>query len=68
MVDQSVRKVLSVNPMHYIINGYRDSLIFHRGFWENPGETMTFWVITLVIWILGQVVFRRLSPFFADEV
>ena len=68
MVDLSVRKVLSVNPMHYIVNGYRDSMIFHRWFWENPGETITFWVITLLIWILGRVVFRRLSPFFADEV
>ena len=68
MVDQSVRRVLSFNPMHYIVNGYRDSLIFHRWFWENPGETNMFWVITLLTWILGRIVFRRLRPFFADEV
>lgn len=68
MVNDSVRKVLSVNPMHYIVNGYRDSMLFHRWFWENPYETARFWTITIVFLVIGRMVFKKLSPFFADEV
>lgn len=68
MVNESVRKVLSLNPMHYIVNGYRDSLLTGRLFWEKPGETALFWGITAVLWALGLGVFARLRPFFADEV
>jgi len=68
MVDENVAKVLSLNPMHYIINGYRDSLIFNKWFWENGSDTLYFWTITIIIFIMGVLVFRRLKPFFADEV
>jgi len=68
MVDENVAKVLSLNPMHYIINGYRDSFIFNHWFWENAGGTLYFWVVTIIIFIIGGVIFRRLKPFFADEV
>jgi len=68
MVNETVKSVLSLNPMHYIVNGYRDSLLFHEGFWNNPKETISFWGITVFIWILGRIVFKKLSPFFADEV
>lgn len=68
MVDESVAKVLSLNPMHYIINGYRESFIFHNWFWENGSGTLYFWTVTIIIFIIGALIFRRLKPFFADEV
>lgn len=68
MVDDSVKGVLSLNPMHYIVNGYRDCLFNRKWFWENDKETLLFWSVTLAIWIIGRVVFKKLSPFFADEV
>lgn len=68
MVEESVSRVLALNPMHYIINGYRDSLIFKKWFWENLPETIYFWGVTFLIFVLGRIVFRKLSPFFADEV
>lgn len=68
MVDASVKYVLSLNPMHYIVNGYRDSLLFGRWFWQKPVETAEFWITTVVVWMLGRIVFKKLSIFFADEV
>lgn len=68
MVNDSVKGVLSLNPMHYIVNGYRNSLLFDKWFWEDIKGTFVFWILTLAIWILGRVVFKKLSPFFADEV
>ncbi len=68
MVDKTVRKVLAFNPMHYIVNGYRDSLLNETWFWEKPTETILFWSTTGILLVFGHIVFRRLSPYFADEV
>ena len=69
MVNHSAKECTDIEyPMHYIVNGYRNSFIYKRWFWENPQETAYFWVATLVILIIGRIVFKRLKPFFADEV
>ena len=68
MENETIKHVLSINPMHYIANGYRDSLIFRKWFWNNMPETVCFWIITGSILIIGKVVFNKLSPYFADEV
>lgn len=68
MVNDSVKGVLSLNPMHYIVNGYRDSLLFKKWFWEDLKGTLIFWGVTIVVWIIGRLAFKKLSPFFADEV
>lgn len=58
--------VLKLNPMYYIVSGYRNALINHIGFWEDMGITVYFWVVTAVILFLGTTVFKRLRPHFAD--
>lgn len=68
MVDESVRKLLGLNPVHYIIEGYRNSFLNQRWFWENPSEGLYFWILTIILFLVGWTVFRKLSPFFADEV
>ena len=55
-----------LNPMYYIISGYRDTFIYHRPFWHNLNEGIYFWVISLVMLIIGVNVFKRLRPHFAD--
>lgn len=57
---------LKLNPMFYIVEGYRNTFIYHRWFWENPGLTVYFWGVTLVLFGLGAIVFRKLRPHFAD--
>jgi lipopolysaccharide transport system permease protein len=57
---------LRLNPLYYIVTGYRDSLLNHVGFWEKPGETLVYWTLTIVFLILGIIVFKRLRPHFAD--
>ena len=57
-----------LNPMFYIINGYRDTFIYHRPFWNSPNEAIYYWVFSLTTLFLGTVVFRRLRPYFADVI
>mgnify|MGYP000647424310 FL=1 len=66
MVPEKYIWIIELNPLVYIINGYRDSLIYHKWFWENINMTIYFWIITAVIFILSSLVFRKLRPHFAD--
>jgi len=57
---------LKLNPAHYVIQGYRHSMIDHVGFWVNWQYMLYFWVITVFIFIVGYMIFKKLRPHFAD--
>lgn len=61
-----VRPILKINPMYYIVEGYRDSLIRHIGFWEHPLQTVYFWAVVIIMFIIGRTVFTKMKPHFAD--
>lgn len=67
-MQESIRNILRWNPISYIVEGYRDSLIYHKWFWEKPIDTAVFWGITLIILVLAGYVFKKIRPFFADEL
>jgi ABC-type polysaccharide/polyol phosphate export permease len=60
--------IVKLNPMCYIVNGYRDSLIYKIPFWSKPNETLYFWFFTTVVVLIGVVVFRRLKPHFGEVI
>lgn len=64
----TIAKIIRLNPMYYIVKGYRDAMINQEWFWENPEMTTYFWIVTLVIFIVGSSVFNRLKPHFADVI
>lgn len=66
MMGEKVQMFLKLNPMFYIIQGYRDSFIYFVPFWKHPYQTLYFWVLTLAILWLGYYVFLKLKPQFAD--
>lgn len=61
-----VMKILKLNPMYYIVNGYRDALINKVAFWEYPKLTIYFWVFTILVLWIGTAVFKKLRVHFAD--
>ena len=65
-LPEKYRFIIEYNPVYYIIEGYRDSLINNIWFWEKTGLTVQYWIITLFFFFLGAVVFRKLRPHFAD--
>jgi lipopolysaccharide transport system permease protein/teichoic acid transport system permease protein len=66
MIPDKYQFFLKLNPVFYIINGYRDALIYRRWFWESWELTLYFWCITLLIFVTGATLFKRLRPHFAD--
>ncbi len=61
-----VQKILKLNPVYYIVNGYRNAMIYHKWFFEEPLWTLYFWVFVIVCFVFGNWVFRRLRDNFAD--
>ncbi len=66
MVPEKYHWIIELNPVVYIIEGYRNSMIYHKWFWEDMSGTLYFWTITLIIFAIGSITFRRLRPHFAD--
>ena len=66
IMPEGVQRVLKLNPMFYIVQGYRDSFIFFVPFWEHWQMTLYFWGVAAFIFMIGSIVFLRLRPHFAD--
>ena len=61
-----IMKILKLNPMYYIVSGYRDTFLMKNWFWEHAGWTVYFWVFTILCFLFGSWVFKRLRIHFAD--
>jgi ABC-type polysaccharide/polyol phosphate export permease len=58
--------IFKLNPMYYIVEGYRDSLINKIWFWHHYNLTIYFWLITGFLLVVGASLFKKLSPHFSD--
>lgn len=58
--------IFKLNPMYYIVQGYRDSFIQKIWFWEHPRLTIYFWSLTIILYMLGTVSFKKMKIHFAD--
>ena len=65
-LNGALRTILKLNPIFYIVQGYRDSLITKVGIWQHPALTLYFWVFTIVLFIFGTKLFKKLQVHFAD--
>jgi len=66
MVPEKYHFLLNFNPMVYIVTGYKYSFLYSIPFWENPKSGVYFWLVNLMVFLLGGLVFRRLKPEFAE--
>ncbi len=57
---------LKINPLVYIVNGYRSAICERQWFFEDFYSTMYFWIVTVVLFGIGALVFKRLKVHFAD--
>ena len=58
--------ILKLNPLVYIVNGYRSAIYERSWFFEDFFSTMYFWIVTVVLFGIGVAVFKRLKVHFAD--
>ncbi|OPA76083.1 teichoic acid ABC transporter permease [Paenibacillus selenitireducens] len=66
ILSPTLLTIFKFNPAYYIVQGYRDALVYKVWFWERPLSTLYFWVAVIIIFFLGKFIFKRLKPHFAD--
>lgn len=65
-LDSVWMTIVKINPLVYIVNGYRDAVYGQRWFWQDFFSMMYFWIVTVVLFGVGAAVFKRLKVHFAD--
>lgn len=58
--------LFKLNPIVYIVDGYRSAIMEKQWFFEDFFSTMYFWIITALLFGIGALVFKRLKVHFAD--
>lgn len=66
MLSVKWRWIMKINPMYYIVQGYRVALSSKQWFWQDITWTIYFWGIVGALFVLGNILFKRLRPHFAD--
>lgn len=55
-----IKDILLFNPVTIIANGYRNTFIYHRWFWEVPGEMRNFLIVFVIMVILAVWAYKKL--------
>ena len=66
MFPERVRWILYLNPMTHIIDAYRN--IFYYGIMPDLGSLIYIAGLSILILILGYMIFKKLEKGFAEEV
>lgn len=64
----SILFVFKLNPMYYVVEGYRNTMISGMPFYEMTGLTIYFWVFVIIMIVISSFVYRRLKPHFSDSL
>ena len=66
MLPEQFQFFMKLNPAYYVVEGYRQSFIYHEWFWEHLYLTAYYWAFTAAIMFIGAWCFKKLRPHFAD--
>ena len=59
---------MKLNPVYYIVQGYRDSVFYGKAFWQHPALTAYFWVVTLIVFVFGCMLMYKFKRKFIDLI
>ena len=67
-LSPGLQRVMRLNPLVYIIEGYRKCLLYGEGFWLSPGQGAYFWLAALALLAAGCTLHMRLRNRFIDQL
>lgn len=57
-----------VNPLYYFVDGYRDTMVYHRFFWEQPLYDIYFWFMMVVLYLIGFRIWTKTRELMPDLI
>ncbi|WP_408629634.1 ABC transporter permease [Acetatifactor aquisgranensis] len=58
--------VLKLNPFYYLVEGYRESLLYPHGLLYHWRQMLYFWSITLILFVIGSNMHMKFRKQFID--
>lgn len=66
MLNGPLSLIYKLNPMYYVVRGYRESFLLHVWFTKHWASGLYFWGVVILLFVVGTTIFQRLRPHFAD--
>ncbi len=66
LTEDYMKSFFKLNPMVYIVNGYRSAIYEQEWFWEHFYSSTYFWIFTISLFCIGTLLFKKLRTHFAD--
>lgn len=66
MLPEQFQWILKLNPVYYLVAGYRDCYYNGVWFWEKYMLTGYFWIVNLLVFVIGIRVFKKMKVHFSD--
>jgi len=67
-LPENIQFILKLNPLSYIINGYRDSILYGSSLLVHWKQGIYFWCFTLLLFLLGSCTHVRFRKKFLDLI
>ncbi|MDO5150933.1 MAG: ABC transporter permease [Oscillospiraceae bacterium] len=66
IMPKAVRKILVFNPFYYIVSGYRNIFVYKEFFWNDWKMGIYYWIVALLMLVMGRKIFKKMKIHFAD--
>ena len=63
---EKYKPFIKLNPMTYIVEGYRSAVYEQQWFWEHFYSSTYCWIVTALLFVVSALIFKKLKPMFAD--
>ena len=66
MSNETMRTIMLFNPITIVVNGFRNSLVYEKWFWETPIEMRNYVIVTTVMAVLAIWAYKKLRKDIPD--
>lgn len=63
---RSLEPFIKLNPLYYIIEGYRGSLFYQDPVTMHPAQTLYFWCVVVGLYVVGSILMYKFKHKFID--
>lgn len=60
--------IMKLNPVYYIVQGYRDSIFFEKTFLDHPALSIYFWLLIILMFSVGCHLMYKFKTKFIDMI
>lgn len=68
MIPAQYHWILKINPIVFVVEGYRNSLLYRQPIWADLQELGYFLILSTIVFAIGAIIFSRFKLEFADAI